>query len=203
MTFADLETVWKSTGNAPGRDQLQRYHEQLVLTIRKQRRASVVGLVLIGLVLALQVGAFVQFARGGGAFDVTREWSALLFLLLPVVVLAFVVRRYFVHLQRHESYTSSIADSLRTCLDDVRSQRSRLRMSMIGFTAGMLLLPLITAQLQEVGKQRPHEALSMALVFGVIYAVSMIGMALKWRKLRKERERLLQLIEDIDRPQSD
>jgi DMSO reductase anchor subunit len=70
---------------------------------------------------------------------------------------------------------------------------------MVGFTAGMILLPLITEQLQEVGKQRPHEALSMIIAFGVIYVASMAGMYWKWRRLRSERERLLRLVEDLDR----
>lgn len=200
MTFAEIENLWKSAGNAPSRDQMNRYHEQLVTTIRKRRRTSLTGLVLVALVLAFQIGSFVQFARNGGAFDLTREWAALLFLLLPIVVLVFVVRRHRAHLQRFESYTSSIADSLRTCLDDVRSQLSKLRIAMLGFTAGMILLPLITDQLQQVGKQRPHEALSMTLVFVAIYVASMVGMFLKWRQLRRERERLLQLVEDLDRP---
>jgi Na+/pantothenate symporter len=197
MTFADIETIWKSAGNAPKGDEMNRYHEQLVTTIRKQRRASLTGLVLVAVVLAFQIGSFVQFARGGGAFDLTREWAVLLFLLLPVLVLAIVARRYLVHLHRHENYTVSIADSLRTSLDDVRSQLSRLRISMVGFTAGMILLPLITAQLQEVGKQRPHEALSMIIAFGVIYVASMVGMYSKWRRLRSERERLQRIVEDL------
>jgi hypothetical protein len=202
MTFAEIENVWKSTGNSPARDEMARHHEQLVATIRKQRRASLTGLVLVGLVLAFQIGSFVQFARGGGAFDVTREWGVLLFLVLPVIVLAIVARRYLIHLNRHENYTASIADSLRTSLDEVRSQLSRLRISMVGFTAGMILLPLITEQLQDVGKQRPHEALSMSIAFGVIYFVSMAGMYLKWRRLRNERERLLRLVEDLERSES-
>ena len=200
MTFADIENVWKSPGNTPSRDETNRYHQQLVTTIRKRRRASLTGLVLVALVLAFQIGSFVQFARSGGAFDVSREWAALLFLLLPIVVLALVVRRHLAHLHRYESYTISIAESLRTSLDDVHSQLSRLRISMLGFTVGMMLLPLITDQLQQVGKQRPQEALSMTLVFGAIYVASMVGMFLKWRQLRRERERLLRLVEDLDQP---
>jgi hypothetical protein len=197
MTFAEIQNVWKAAGNTPARDEINRQHEQLVATIRKQRRASLTGLTLVALVLAFQIGSFVQFARSGGAFDVTREWAVLLFLLLPVLVLAVVGRRYLAHLRRHENYTASIADSLRTSLDDVGSQLSRLRISMVGFTAGMVLLPLITAQLQEVGKQRPHEALSMTVAFGVIYVASMVGMYFKWRRLRSERERLKQLVDDL------
>jgi hypothetical protein len=203
MTFADIEHVWKSARNAPGRDEMNRYHEQLVATIRKRRRTALTGLVLIALVLAFQIGSLVQFARSAGAFDVTREWAALLFLVLPIVVLAIVARSHRAHLHRYESYTSSIADSLRTLLDDVRSRLSKLRISMLGFTVGMILLPLITDQLQEVGKQRPHEALSMIIVFGVIYAASMIGMYLKWRQLLGERARLVQLVEEIDRTNSE
>jgi hypothetical protein len=202
MTFADIENVWKSAGNTPARDEMKRHHEQLVATIKKQRRASLTGLVLVALALAFQIGSFVQFARSGGPFDVTREWAALLLLVLPVLVLAIVARRYVVHLHRHDNYTASIADALRTSVDDVRSQMSRLRISMVGFTAGMTLLPLITSQLQDVGKQRPHEALSMAIAFGVIYVVSMLGMYWKWRRLRSERERLQRLVEDIERPES-
>lgn len=202
MTFADIENVWKSAGNTPARDEMKRHHEQLIATIRTQRRASLTGLVLVALVLAFQIGSFVQFARSGGPFDVTREWAALLLFVLPVLVLAIVARRYVVHLHRHVSYTASIADALRTAADDVRSQLSRLLISMGGFTAGMILLPSITSQLQDVGKQRPHEALSMTIAFGVIYVVSMLGMYWKWRRLRTERERLQRLVEDIERPDS-
>jgi hypothetical protein len=203
MTFAEIENVWKSAGNAPGRDEMNRYHEHFVATIRKRRRATLTGLVLVALVLAFQIGSFVQSARSEGAFNVTREWAALLFLLLSIAVLAIVARRHLAHLHRYDSYTASIGDSLRALLDEVRVQVSKLRIAMLGFTAGMLLLPLITDQLQEAGKQRPHEALSMTIAFGAIYVASMIGMYLKWRRLRSERTRLLQLLEEIERPSSE
>lgn len=198
MTLAEIEKVWHSDHNAPSREQMNEHHERFVATIRKRRRTALMDLAFLALVLALLFGSLLQFIGSGGAFDAKREWASLLFLTLPVLVLLLVARRYLDHVRRYENYTSSIAQSLRAFLDETRLQLWRLQVAMLGFTGGMLLLPVITAQLQDVGKQRPNESLSMIVLFGIAYVVSMAVMYMKWRRLRSELPRLTQLVAEID-----
>ena len=58
----------------------------------------------------------------------------------------------------------------------------------------MVLVPLMTHQLQGVGKQRPQEAASMLVVFGVAYVAAMVWQVLKYRKLGPEGARLRGLV---------
>ena len=118
-----------------------------------------------------------------------------MFLLLPIGVAALFVRGFIRHRQEHPRYDLSIMDGLRALIDENRLARARLRVSMSVLTLAMALLPVITYQLQLVGKQRPHEAASMLVVFGAAYVVSMAGQLWKYRRrLLPENARLHELL---------
>ena len=88
----------------------------------------------------------------------------------------------------------SIKDALRALLDQNRLSRARLRVSMAVLTFAMALVPVVTHQLQVVGKQRPHEAASMLVVFGVGYVIFMGAQVWIYRrKLLPENRRLQEL----------
>ena len=97
--------------------------------------------------------------RSGGAFDPQREWASVVFLLLPLGVAALFLRSFVAHRRRHPRYDPSIAAALRTAIDHNRVSRVRLRVSMVVTTLAMALLPVVTHQLQLVGKQRPRRLL--------------------------------------------
>ena len=101
----------------------------------------------------------------GGAFDFSNEWSSLIFLLLPLGVAAVFLRGFLQHRRQHPRYDLSIVAALRAMIDENRLARLRLRVSMGVLTVAMALMPVMTHQLQLVGKQRPHEAASMLAVF--------------------------------------
>ena len=144
-------------------------------------------------------GGFVQYVRSGGAFDLQREWGAIVFLLLPIGVAAMFVRGFIRHRREHPRYDLSILDGLRALIDENRLARARLRVSMSVLTVAMALVPVMTYQLQLVGKQRPHEAASMLVVFGVAYVVAMAWQLWKYRrKLLPENSRLQELFKSYE-----
>ena len=200
MTFDDLVPVWRSSRNAPDPAQLERYKAGIVSRLDKEHRDF---LWHVGMVAALTIflaGGFVQYVRSGGAFDLQREWGAIVFLLLPIGVAALFLRGFIKHRQQHPRYDLSILDALRALIDENRLARARLRVSMIVLTVAMALLPVVTYQLQLVGKQRLHEAASMLAVFGVAYVVSMAWQIWKYRgRLLPENARLKELLASYER----
>ena len=199
MTFDDLIPVWRSSRNSPDPAQMEQYKAGIASHLGKEYREF---LWHVGLVTALTIflaGGFVQYLRSGGAFDLQREWGAIVFLLLPIGVAALFVRGFIRHRKEHPRYDLSILDGLRALLDENRLARARLRVSMIVLTVAMALLPVVTYQLQLVGKQRPHEAASMLAVFGLAYVVAMAWQVWKYRwKLLPENARLQELFRSYE-----
>jgi len=195
MKLDDLIPAWRSSHNIPDPAQIEEYKAHVVARLGKEYRDFLwfTGMA-VGMTLFL-AGGFVEYLRSGGAFDWQREWASVVFLLFPVGVAALFVRGYVGHRQRHPRYDVSIADALRAAIDQNRLARLRLRVSMIATTLAMMLVPVVTHQLQLVGKQRPHEAASMLVVFGVGYVVAIGCQAWIYRrKLLPERARLQELL---------
>lgn len=191
MTLEDLLPAWRSSSNNPDSAQMEEYKAQVVARLGKEYRDFLwfMGMA-VGMTLFL-AGGFVEYLRSGGAFDWQREWASIVFLLLPLGLAGLFVRGFVAHRRRHPRYDLSIADALRAAIDQNRLSRLRLRVSMGVTTTAMLLLPLVTQQLQLVGKQRPHEATSMLVVFGAGYVIAMGCHAWIYRrKLLPERARL-------------
>jgi hypothetical protein len=200
MTFDDLVPAWSSASNAPDPAQLDRYKASVVRRLEGDHRSFLwhVGMTT-GLTLFL-TGGFVQYVRSGGAFDFGNEWASIVFLLLPFGVAAAFLRGFIQHRRRHPRYDLSIVAALRALLDENRLARLRLRVSMAVLTVAMALTPLMTQQLQLVGKQRPHEAASMLAVFGAAYVLAMALMIWKHRrKLLPENARLQELFRSYER----
>jgi MFS family permease len=202
MTFDDLVPEWRSSRNQPDPAQLARYKASIVSHLGKEYRDF---LWHVGTAAALTIflaGGFVQYLRSGGAFDWGQEWAAIVFLLLPIGVAALFVRGFIRHRREHPRYDLSIKDALRASIDENRLARARLRLSMSVLTVAMALVPVVTYQLQLVGKQRPHEAASMLVVFGVAYVVAMGWQLWKYRlRLLPESARLQELLASYERPE--
>ena len=195
MTFEDLAPVWRSSRNQPDPAQVESYKANIVSRLSKEYRDFLWHVGFTSAMTIFLAGGFVQYVRSGGAFDLQREWASIVFLLMPLGIAAAFLRGFIRHRQQHPRYDLSIKDGLRALLDQNRLSRARLRMSMIVLTVAMALLPVITYQLQLVGKQRPHEAASMLAVFGVAYVISMGAQIWRYRrKLRPENARLQELL---------
>jgi hypothetical protein len=200
MTFDDLVPVWRSARNVPDPAQIERYKASIVSHLGKEYRQFLWHMGLVAAVTIFLAGGFVQYVRSGGAFDFQQEWAAIVFLLLPMGVAAAFVRGFIRHRKEHPRYDLSILDALRALIDENRLSRVRLRVSMGVLTVAMALLPVITYQLQLVGKQRPHEAASMLAVFGVAYVISMALQLWKYRRrLLPENARLQELLKSYER----
>ena len=191
MTFDDMVPAWHSSRNLPDPAQLERYKDSIVSRLAKEYRDFIWHVGFASAMTIFLAGGFMQYVRSGGAFDLQREWASMVFLLLPIGVAAAFLRGFVRHRQRHPRYDLSIKDALRALLDQNRLARARLRVSMAVLTFAMALTPVVTYQLQLVGKQRPHEAASMLAVFGVAYVICMGVQAWIYRrKLLPENRRL-------------
>jgi len=200
MTFDDLVPAWQSSRNAPDPAQLEQYKASVVNRLGKEYRDFLWHAGTAAALTIFLAGGFVQYLRGGGAYDWQHEWAAIVFLLLPIGVAALFLRGFVRHRQQHPRYDLSIADALRASIDENRVARFRLRVSMSVLTLAMALTPVVTYQLQLVGKQRPHEAASMLVVFGVAYVFSMGWQIWRYRgKLLPENARLHELFRSYER----
>jgi hypothetical protein len=122
------------------------------------------------------------------------------FLLLPIGVALAFARGFLKHRRQHPRYDLSIVDALRASIDQNRMARVHLRVSMCVVTLAMALLPVVAYQLQLVGKQRPHEAVSMLIVFGAAYVLAMgLQVWIYRRKLLPEKARLQELLGGYER----
>jgi hypothetical protein len=199
MTFDDLVPAWNSASNAPDPAQLDRYKTSVVRRLDKDHRDFLWHVGMAGALTIFLAGGFVQYLRSGGAFELQNEWASIVFLLLPIGVAAVFLRGYIQHRRQHPRYDLSIAAALRAMLDENRLSRLRLRVSMSVLTLAMALTPVVTHQLQLVGKQRPHEAASMLAVFGLAYLVAMAWQIWKYRwKLVPENTRLQDLFRSYE-----
>jgi len=199
MTFDDLVPAWNTSRNAPDPAQLERYKAGIAAHLRKEYRGFMFHIGMVAALTLFLAGGFVQYVRSGGAFDFAKEWASLVFLLLPLGVAAWFVRGFVRHRQEHPRYDLSIQGGLRALLDENRLSRARLRLSMGVLTAAMALVPVVTYQLQLVGKQRPHEEVSMLVVFGAAYVVSMAWQLWKYRRrLLPENARLEALLQSYE-----
>ena len=200
MTFDDLAPAWNSSTNAPDPAQLDRYKASVVKRLDKDHRDFLWHFGMAGGFTIFLAGGFVQYLRSGGAFDLGSEWASLVFLLLPIGVAAIFLRGFIQHRRQHPRYDLSIAAALRAMIDENRLARLRLRVSMSVLTVAMALMPVVTHQLQFVGKQRPHEAASMLAVFGLAYVVAMGWQIWTYRfKLLPENFRLKELFASYER----
>lgn len=199
MTFDDLVPAWSSASNAPDPAQLDRYKTSVVKRLDQDHRDFLWHIGMAAGLTIFLAGGFVQYLRSGGAFDLRNEWASLVFLLLPIGVAAVFLRGFIQHRRRHPRYDLSIVAALRAMLDENRLARLRLRVSMGVLTVAMALVPLVTHQLELVGKQRPHEAASMLAVFGLAYVVSMAWQIWKYRgNLLPENARLQALFRSYE-----
>ena len=199
MTFDDLVPAWRSSRNLPDPAQMERYKASIVGRLGKEYRAFLWHVGFASAMTLFLAGGFVQYVRSGGAFDFEREWASLVFLLLPIAVAVTFLRGFIRHRQRHPRYDLSIKDALRAASDQNRLSRARLRVSMAVLTFAMALVPVVTYQLQLVGKQRPHEAASMLVVFAVGYVVFMGAQVWIYRRrLLPENRRLQELFSSYE-----
>jgi MFS family permease len=200
MTFDDLVPAWTSASNAPDPAQLDRYKASVVRRLEGDHRAFLWHMGMATGSTLFLAGGFVQYLRSGGAFDFRHEWASIVFLLLPLGIAVAFLRGFIRHRRRHPRYDLSIVAALRALLDENRLARLRLRVSMGVLTVAMALTPLMTHQLELVGKQRPHEAASMLAVFAAAYVLAMAVMIWKYRRrLLPENARLRELFRSYER----
>ena len=199
MNFADLQNIWASAHNRPTASELEAQKQRFVRALTRQRRGFFAFLALPVAALLVMTALVNWRTFGPSGATAGDEWAGPLLLLLPWTAVFVFIRLQIAHVRRHADYRESIPASLRALLD--ANRRAQLRATTILWlhVASLPLLALAISQLAEAGKLRPHELRSMAVFFGGVIIVSIVGVLfIRACKLRPERERLLVLLRDYE-----
>lgn len=203
MNFADLEKTWRSPHNRPSPAEMESMKIQFIAEHDRRRRnlkrfLFLVTAVLGFLTLRFAVQAF-RANAGTSDFNFSREWGAVVFLLLPWGAVAFLARRLSRHDRVHGNSASTLADSILMLLNENRMSRTRLKVMGWLYGATLLVLPLVVYQLRAVGKAG-DEILLPAFVGWPLLAAGIFSI-MWWydrRKLRPRQEELAALLKSYE-----
>lgn len=203
MNFADIQNAWQSPHNRPPAAELEKQKMEFIQTLHRRDRGFVIGLTLIiaGLVLMTVMLLRNQMVAGGtpAGIDFSQEWSVWLFFALPWIGTAWVFFRYRRMLARQGDYSASIVDSVRALAEQNRFAQAKTRLILALEIVALPIVALVLQQLLSVGKMRPHEAKSGALLFGLAMLLAIGGMLWElFKKLRPEQQRLEALLRSYD-----
>jgi len=194
MNFDDIEKMWRSPQNALSPAGLARQKTELEQKLRREYRGFLIVTGAGSIWLLLCVGAFLRYLASGGAFELQREWGAVVLFALPLFAAVLFFRQYYRHRTAHAGYGGSIAATVRALLDENRLAQTRIKVIGAMYVIMTLLAPLIVNQLLEAGKVRPREVASMAVVFGAIVLIGGGGLVWEFRRNLRPRQRELQTI---------
>lgn len=203
MNFDELEHVWRSPQNAPDAAALaaaqQRFHRDL----RRRRAGWKLFLAVVFLALTFLTLRFAWYVVSPGpgqpAFDLRREWGAVLFLVGPWFGVLFLLRGMARHEREHGLPGSTLRAGVQALLDENRLSRTRVKTAAWLHIVALALLPLVVWQLRASGKAG-DEILLPAFVAWPL-AVACLGVGLVWHdrtKLRPRQRQLEALLRDYE-----
>lgn len=197
MSTDELHRAWKSPANRPSPEMIARDRESLVATLRREHRGFVFRMVAALVLLAVPTGGLIDHLVNDGPFSFSGEWSVLLLLALPWVGAGLFIRRQLRHRREHRDYDRSVRQTCQALLDanQAAQHRARVLFWLFGFSVPVVAVCIL--QLQAVGKARPNEAASLAVVLGTILAGSAAAIFWEYRRLRPEENRLAGLVAEF------
>lgn len=197
MSTDDLHRAWKSPANRPSRETIARDREIFVASLRREHRGFVLRIAAALILLAFPTGGMIHHLVTGGPFSFSGEWTVLLLLALPWIGAGLFIRRQLRHRSEHANYDRSVAQTLRALLDANHAAQQRARVLFWLFGLSVPVVAGCIVQLQAVGKARPNEAASLAVVMAAILAGSAAAIYWEYRRLKPEEERLAGLVADL------
>jgi hypothetical protein len=197
MSYDDLKDLWKSPDNRPTSEETEKHRNALVASLKKEHRDFYIR---VGLAMTLMLVPLIGMTKHiveGGPFAVTREWAVLVLFALPWIGAALFIRRQVRHRRVHADYDRSVGQTVRAALDanHAAQQRAKIMQGLLALSAPVMALCIW--QLQVVGKSRPHEAASMALVMAIIIVASWGGIYWDARRLRPQERKLEALLAEL------
>lgn len=197
MSTDDLHRAWKSPANRPDPEDLAQERDTFVSALRREYRGFILRVSAALVLLAVPTGGLIDHLLNGRPFSWTDEWSVLVLLALPWVGAFLFIRRQLAHRRAHASYDRSVAQTLRALLDANHAAQQRARILLWLFALSVPVVAVCIVQLQNVGKARPNEAMSLAVVLATILAGSAAAIAWEYRRLQPEGKRLAALVADF------
>jgi hypothetical protein len=197
MSYDELENAWRSPRNQPDTAALAAMHGRFLDELESRRRG--VKLLLFAIVAALSLltlrfGVYVfRPMADQPPFEWSREWGALLFLLVPWAGAVFFARRLMRHEREHGYPERNVRESVRALLDENAMSRARLKAVAALHVTLLVLLPLVVWQLRAIGKAG-DEIVLPAFVGWPLIAAAILG-AMWWHDRAKLRPRRAQLEE--------
>lgn len=198
MNFADIENTWRSPHNQPSRAEIETMKNEFTSELRRRRRGLIVFLIVVFAALTAITTLFGLMAlgltRGGDDFSFTREWGAVIFLLLPWAAAVAIARRALRHHREHADPSRSIAESVRALLDENAAERARARTGAILHGVMLLVLPVVVWQLRAVGKAGDEILVPAFVVWPLIVGGILVGMYWHYRRKLLPRRRELEAL---------
>jgi hypothetical protein len=198
MSFDDIQNAWQSPGNRPTSAELEQQRLTMVQALRREHRGLYLRLGLALVWFGSILIAFLRYILSGGAFSLSREWASLVLLTLPLMAAVLFIRRQLRHHREHPGYEQSVSRSVRAMLDAIHAAQQRGRILLGLFVLSVPLLAVCIWQLQLVGKARPQEAASMAVMMAVVIAASGGGIYWHYRGLRPKERQLTALLAELE-----
>lgn len=198
MNFADIETLWRSPHNRPTPAQMEKIKMKFDTDLRRRRRGFMIFIALVIGVLSATTAALVVHAlRAGPAgtgIDFSEEWGALVLLVLPWGAAILFLIQHRRHRMRYAEGEQTIGASVRALLDENRLGRVRLKW--IGGLHGALLLvlPIVAFQLRAVGKAGDEILVPAFVLWPLIAAGILCGLAYYDRATLLPRKRELEVL---------
>jgi hypothetical protein len=198
MSYADIETAWRSPHNRPTPAELEEQKQNLRADLRRRRRGFVVFIAATLAALTLITGRIaLHLLWPDPALDrinPAREWGFLLTLALPWAGAVTLLRHYLRHRAAHGDHARSIADSVRALLDENRLSRVRLKVAAILHGLFLLVLPVVVWQLRAAGKAGDEILLPAFVVWPCIALGIGCAMWFHDRRTLRPRQRALETL---------
>ena len=195
MNFADLQTLWNSSGNQPNPAQRERLTQHLLAWVRRQRRHQLAWLAwtFAALTAITAFAGWLLFATE--KVDLGIEWGSIPLLLLPWIFAFVFLKRLLAPTVSPVSGEVPIADALARALKANEAARFRLRAVGLLYAIFVPVLAISIWQLHSAGKASSREIVSMAIFFGSVLLLCGAGVFARYRfRLKPQHHHLKALL---------
>ncbi|MDC7684894.1 hypothetical protein PQU92_16540 [Asticcacaulis sp. BYS171W] len=197
MKLETFERLWRAHANDLSQTAQACLMEDMMQTMKRRRAGQSAFFLFLAAVLGTMTFVFGYGVIKHDNFDPTREWGAIVMLIMPWIALILMKRAFDRHVRRFPDPAASLPEQLSAQLDENRMAQQKA-VVMFGL---MALFPVATGvalwQLLSVGKMEVAHVQQGALLFGSVLGISLVIQIVRYlRVLKPEGERLKRLLEE-------